>query len=184
MKKQSLKEQISQSIISYSNLFHITLSEEQEKALIKIFTFIKSKDHSFSLTGSAGTGKSMLLKYIIQYLIDNSIPYTIVAPTNKAALIVKQFTHNTNVTTLHSLLGLSPQLDIMSIDYSNLKFNQNLFNSSLPENGVLVIDEGSMINDELYTLLLKAQQDYNFKIYVQGDKAQLRPVNENSISKI
>lgn len=56
--------------------------------------------------------------------------------------------------TLHKLLALSPRLDIFDLDFNNLLF-QSRSSKEIPKNGVVICDEGSMINDDLFDLLIK-----------------------------
>ncbi len=49
----------------------IVLGEQQQEALELIKQFIKSNKKVFSLVGYAGTGKSTMIKQIIDYLEDS-----------------------------------------------------------------------------------------------------------------
>ena len=70
------------------------LNEEQNNALKCVMD-----GHSILLTGSAGTGKSYTIKYIIEYLNNANKKYAITASTGTAAVII-------GGQTLHSFLGL------------------------------------------------------------------------------
>ena len=80
---------------------NLQLGEEQEKALSMVKDFIKGRPSPACLYyGSAGTGKSLLVNYIIEYLESNNISYCLCAPTHKAALVLSRFT-NRDACTLH-----------------------------------------------------------------------------------
>lgn len=83
--------------------------------------------------------------------------------------------------TLHSLLGLRPNLDILDFDASQLSFE---FATNTNWNvDVLLVDECSMINDQLYSTLLDKAEQFKFKIIFSGDEKQLAPVKQSYISR-
>ena len=131
--------------------------------------------------GSAGTGKTTIMKHLIDYLENEGIEYVLVAPTHQAKSILKHSTER-DATTLHSLLKLFPNIEIMNLDLRDLKFNNNALSSeSIPFKGLVICDESSMINDVLFNLLIDKCDKSLSKILFVGDPAQLKPVN--SINK-
>lgn len=160
------------------------LGEEQELALAKIKDFIKlSKNTAFSLTGAAGTGKTLCTKYLIDWLEDEGYMYTLCAPTHKAALVLKQYTDR-DTNTLHRLLALSPNIQILDLDLRELEFVTSKTTNNIPYNGVVLCDEASMINDDLFDLLIEKVEERNTKIIFISDPAQLIPVRQQRKSKV
>lgn len=160
------------------------LGEEQEKALAKIKDFVKnSKEISFSLFGPAGTGKSLMISYVIKYLVDEGYDYALCAPTHKAALVMRTYTGE-DTTTLHSLLALSPKLDIFKLDLRELQFVAGKSTNQIPYHGVVIVDEASMINDDLFDILEEKCSQFNTKVIFLSDKMQLQPVKSKSYSKV
>lgn len=160
----------------------MNLSKDQADALQYSKIFINSKNKLLTISGAAGTGKTWLTKHILDYLSDNYINYYLCAPTHRACLVLQQFT-NEEVMTLHKLLSLSPLIDIFNLDLKDLKFKLT-GKSFFPSNGILIIDEASMINDELYDLLIEKIQLSDLKIIFIGDASQLEPINDYKISKV
>lgn len=160
------------------------LGEEQLQALSLIKDFIKnSNDTAFSLCGSAGTGKTTLEKEIIDYLKEEWIDYSLCAPTHKAALVMRQTT-NEDAITLHKLLSLSPNVEILDLDFRELEFRTSkVVNAIIPES-VVICDEASMINDDLFDLLIKKCYDKKAKIIFLSDSKQLNPVKSRRCSKV
>ena len=160
------------------------LGEEQLQALSLIKDFIKnSKDTAFSLCGSAGTGKTTLEKEIIDYLNDEWIDYSLCAPTHKAALVMRQTTHE-DAITLHKLLSLSPNVEILDLDFRELQFKTSrVVNAILPKS-IIICDEASMINDDLFDLLIQKCKDKQAKIIFLSDSKQLNPVKSRRCSKV
>ena len=160
----------------------IKLGEDQINSLNSIKNFIKSDKLCYSLIGYAGTGKSTLIKEIIDYLEKEWINYILCAPTHKAKVVLERFTNREGVT-LHKLLSLSPNIEILNLDFRELQFsmgNKPLF----PYKGVIICDESSMVNDELFKMLEEKCKQFNCKIIFCGDKAQLRPVNSKTHSRV
>jgi len=165
----------------------IKVNEQQSKALDEIAYFIDSRDRkTHALIGYAGTGKSTVINIINEFIKEAgedipimSVQYT--TPTHRANSVLKSKGLK-NVTTLHSLLGLRPDVKLEEFDPTKPKFGQ----VSKPEmryNGLLIIDESSMINDSLYELLLSVAEQRDTKILFVGDDAQLQPVEQDHRSK-
>lgn len=162
----------------------IILGEEQEKALSLVQNFILNDDSpAFLLCGAAGTGKTATTNELIQWLQRVNIPYTLCAPTHKAALVLSRATEREAIT-IHSLLALSPKLDIFALDFNNLLFHSKTDQTKMCYKGLVICDEASMINDDLYELLLRRCQEFQNKILFLADFKQIQPVNQDSLSKI
>ncbi|KAH3676451.1 hypothetical protein WICPIJ_009107 [Wickerhamomyces pijperi] len=121
----------------------IELSDEQEKVIDLIM-----QGHSVFFTGSAGTGKSILLKTLIQRLLrkypsyDNVEQVAVCAATGLAAL-------NINGMTLHRFAGIGlGHHDVESL-LKRVKANYEA-KMRWQSIRVLIIDEISMIDGELF----------------------------------
>lgn len=156
------------------------LTEEQDLALQKLEDFIYNKDPVICLEGSAGVGKTFVLNEYIQFLDSNDINFVLCAPTHKAKLVMEEVT-GYGATTLHKLLSLAPNIEIFNLDYRDLKFLSTGFDE-VPSKGIIIVDEASMITDELYNLLLDYSKQKNSKLCFIGDLAQLQGVNNGGTS--
>ena len=99
----------------------IILGEEQLNVLNTIYDFISSKEVAITISGYAGTGKSLITRFIIEHLEKKRIRYTLCAPTHAAKVVLERF-NNREGMTLHKLLSLSPNVEIMNLDFNDLKF--------------------------------------------------------------
>ena len=158
------------------------LGEEQKEALLSVFSFINSSDRVFTLCGSAGTGKSTIALLIIKYLQLNNINYRLVAPTHKSKRVLRDMT-NEDVITIHQLLALKPTIDILELDLNDLQFTTSTMTNSVPNNGILIIDECSMINNQLYDFIIDSCNDKNCKVLFLGDIRQIEPVKQRTLAK-
>jgi ATP-dependent exoDNAse (exonuclease V) alpha subunit len=159
------------------------LDETQIKALLKVIEIITKDEFDFvTLSGSAGTGKTQITKLVTRYLEQVSIPYLLATPTNKACGVLSQTTQRDTIT-LHKLLSLKPTINILELDFKDLKFSSNSFSSGIPNNGVLIVDECSMINKELFKFIIDKCEHQNSRILFLGDSLQLYPVKEATLSQ-
>ena len=158
------------------------LNEGQRKAYDDIVDFLsKPGGNTHSLIGYAGTGKTTLLNLVREY-INKELPFDEVmftSPTHRANAVMKLSMPDASVKTLHSLLNLSPQQNLDKYDARTAEFVRQGRGGAKPS--ILVIDESSMINDQLYELITKEFSDS--KVLFVGDDAQLKPVKQAVTSK-
>lgn len=170
-------------------------SEEQNRALQSVQRWLESSDQQvFRLFGYAGTGKTTLAKHLAEGV--GNVLFG--AYTGKAAHVLQK--KGCPARTLHSLayvptsrsrsrlLELKKKLEDMdekdpfyaktkheiTLEEENAKrpmFTLNL-DSDLRETDLLVVDEVSMVNEEMGRDL----ESFGCKILVLGDPAQLPPV--------
>lgn len=145
---------------------NIILTPQQQAAFDNI---IKSLDNgqNYCLQGYAGTGKSTLCRRIVEHYGAKNVVLT--APTHKASNVLQELTSGTS-QTIHSLLKLVPKKGKL-VQTSNKTINT-------PK--VVIIDECSMIDDELLGFI---ERCIDSPILFVGDPAQLPPVaNGQNIS--
>jgi hypothetical protein len=150
----------------------ITLNDEQYEGIKKIRAWLESTDKYFVLAGYAGTGKSTCVKKILDESSRNII---VSAPTHKARKVIESTTHHDG-KTLHALLGLRPDLDLDDFNPNDPQFAP-IASSTINDYGLIVIDEASMINQELFDMILTKTQA-GTQILFMGDPAQIPPVGE------
>lgn len=165
----------------------VNFGEEQLRALSLLEEFTKSDQTTTTLSGSAGTGKTSLVIEYLDYLDDKGIPYILAAPTHKAKLVLEALTGQ-GAFTVHQLLSLQPNLDIFELDFRELDFfsNSDAYNhpNQIPYKGVIIIDEASMINDDLFEFIIDCARKSESKVVWVGDEKQLQPVKSDKLSKV
>lgn len=174
---RSLRSDRSESLKPKGNLPKIFLSKEQRAVL----DIVVHKEKNVFFTGAAGTGKSVLLRRIIQDLRYRYGPdrVAVTASTGLAAC-------NIGGITLHSFAGIGLGKDGVENMVKRLKRDRKrLRRWRLTK--VLVIDEISMIDGDLFDKLdelariLRNQPDMPFggiQIVLTGDFFQLPPVRD------
>jgi len=149
------------------------MNEKQSDAL----ETVKRGEHLF-LTGSAGTGKSFTINKIVDYFEHNKINYGLTALTGCAASLI-------NGQTLHSYLCLGINKNLNEIYNDIKKYNPKF--KALKKLDALIIDEISMMNNELFELInelfkLIKSNDLLFggvQLILVGDFHQLPPIKYN-----
>jgi ATP-dependent exoDNAse (exonuclease V) alpha subunit len=151
----------------------ITFNDEQFEGIKKINHWLKNGNTFFTLAGYAGTGKSTMIKKILD---DYRWGVVVSAPTHKAKKVVMNTTGEDG-QTLHALLGLRPDLDLDNFNPNDPKFNPIAL-AKITDYNFVIIDEASMINQELYDLILDKTKNSRTKVLFMGDPAQIPPVGE------
>lgn len=154
------------------------LTESQQRAYDTLLPFLTGETSARSavLTGVAGTGKSYLTGKIILDLISDGHRVAVAAPTNKAVRVIKEKVEaqagrqvGAHFGSIHSLLGLR----LIEHEDGNQSC-QPLGEPSLAVFDVVVLDECSMVGEQLFNLINEYQE--NARILFVGDPAQLPPV--------
>lgn len=157
----------------------ITPTDEQNEAIHNFFDWFKSfklgySNRSFNIFGPAGSGKTSICKVIIQELQDLNKKVCCCSFTGKAA---RNFTEKTgfDCNTIHSTIYKPVIYQGKVVDW-RLNFND----SAILDSDLILIDEISMVYQDLWNDLLK----YNKPILVFGDPYQLPPVNNELLFTI
>lgn len=168
----------------------IVLGDEQLQALHDIVDIIlynfKNKDflNPINIGGAAGCGKSLCTSFLLEWINTKGFPIRLCAPTHKAALVLKKY-NNYDASTLHSMLALSPKVDILKLDIRELQFlTSDDKKLSIPYDGIVICDEASMVNSDLYDILIEKCSLMGTIIIFCDDYAQLNPVKEEEQSKV
>jgi exodeoxyribonuclease-5 len=152
-----------------------SLTEEQQKAFDKIKGIITDGSGVATLSGYAGTGKTTTLRQIARRLGPEFSEVYMMAPTHKAAEVLGRKTGR-EVSTIHSALGLRPKRDGQG-GYKFVPTGRGRRNFAW--GSLLLVDEGSMVPQQLYDIADEIRDNRNLSIVYSGDPAQLPPVNED-----
>ena len=147
----------------------IELSKMQKEAVESI-----NDNNVCVITGGPGTGKTTIIKAIIELYKKHGMKPVLCAPTGRAA---KRMTETTGeeAKTLHRLLELAG----MSDDIDN--FNTDLLVTPI-DGDIIIVDEASMLDMFLMNYLLKAIYK-GTKLVLVGDIDQLPSVGPGSVLK-
>ena len=148
------------------------LNPEQQRVLDLV-----NRGENVLYTSPAGCGKSVVTKAIEAMLRDKDKHVDLVAPTGLAAL-------NIGGTTIHSYAGWTPDDERKGIRQLEARAQGRWIRTRLRRTNVLIIDEISMVSNELlerlhYVMVAARDNDAPFggvQLVICGDFRQLGPV--------
>lgn len=154
----------------------MTLNDQQQAAIDAMLDFVKTgREDIFCLIGPAGTGKSFTIQHLIE-LLPKNLKVCFTAPTNKAVRVLKTMSERQGLAvkcvTIHSLLGLKIETR------GGKEILTSSGKSSIDNFDLVVIDEISMIDEELLNYLHSAIDMDGVQLIMMGDDAQLPPIGE------
>ncbi len=147
----------------------ITYAPSQRKAIISAL-----QNSVYILTGGPGTGKTTIIRAIIKIYMTLGLKYVLAAPTGRAA---KRMSESTlcEAKTIHRLL----EFEYTDND-DDLNFTRD--ESNPLDSDVVIIDEASMIDANLFFSLLRAIRP-STRLLLIGDANQLPSVGPGNVLK-
>lgn len=150
-------------------MFTLTPKQEEARAKISALAGKKfSRPYVFRLRGYAGTGKTTTLKSLYES-VGNFIS---VAPTGKAVVRIMETTQQP-ASTIHRWL-YSAMVDPSTGELRLVK--KSLEQMDVPPSRLIIIDESSMVSQELWEDLYDVCTALSINIVLVGDGFQLPPV--------
>lgn len=181
----------------------ITLTKSQQIIFDRLLRFVDSdSERIFILKGYAGTGKTTLMRFLINELTKKEKSYLLLASTGRAAKILNNLTGRGNdASTIHSLIY---RFHDFNQDVSRLKenvepsgqlflvFEPVTIDLKTTSETIFIIDEASMVSDvaekditqavfgtgRLLKELLDYDQRPKSKFIFVGDPCQLPPIDQ------
>jgi exodeoxyribonuclease V alpha subunit len=147
----------------YEERSGITLAERQRAAIKSAITA-----KVLVITGGPGTGKTTIVRGILEILVRKGRRILLAAPTGRAAQRLRETTGH-EASTIHRLLEFSPR---------SFGFERN---ADRPlETDLLILDEASMIDTPLAYAILRALRP-ECQLVLVGDMNQLPSVGPGSV---
>ena len=146
----------------------ILLSEKQKEAIKAI-----NDNNVTIITGGPGTGKTTIIKSIIEIYRQKKYKIVLCAPTGRAA---KRMTETTGeeASTLHRLL------EIGKVDEESLFKKENNYQGAPIDGDIIIVDEVSMVDMFIMSYLLDCIY-LGTKLILVGDSDQLPSVGPGSV---
>lgn len=154
----------------------IVLDSHQQKAFDAVwawFVFDSGERQTFSVGGYAGTGKTTLIRHIIDHFQTQGMAVSVAAFTGKAVHVLQG--KGVPASTLHRLL-----YDYVGSEDGEPEFVPKPVGALEEDMDLVIVDEASMVSRDLADVLLEHQ----IPVLWVGDHGQLEPVGGGSISLV
>lgn len=161
---------VDKTIKSLEGKLNIELSEKQKEA-IKII----NENNVTIITGGPGTGKTTIIRTIIEMYEERKKKVVLAAPTGRAAKKMSEATEK-EALTLHRLLGIG------KLDEEGIYTKHSDYKGEPIDADIIVVDEVSMVDMFLMNYLLNCVY-IGTKLILVGDVDQLASVGPGSILK-
>lgn len=169
--------------------FQLTQGQQNGFDILKEFILDqRGKYRKALLEGYAGVGKSTLINLIVEAVRKDNphISFGMTAPTHKAVGVIRKMSllkDQLDFGTIHSFLGLkevqkpnpknkSEYIIVYEPDY------ESKYSKKIDGINVLIVDESSMLGDDLYGHIEQAVEERGIKVLFMGDPLQLPPVGK------
>lgn len=164
-----------------SEITYDQLTSGQKAAVDRVILAVNNKTNEklryVTVRGPAGTGKTTLTKVLLKKLEDMGVDGIILAAPTHAAKKVLTRLAGKEANTIHSILKINP---------SNYEDNQLFEQKGVPDLSkarVLVCDEASMYDKQLFDIIMKTLPSYCVIVGI-GDKSQIRPVDTTGEAQV
>ena len=160
-------EKLDKLILSYEKKNDIEFNKEQKEAIKGAI-----KNNFYIITGGPGTGKTTIIKAIVDILEDtkkiDKKDIALLAPTGRSAKRMAESV-GVNACTIHKFLKWNKETETFGLDEYNKASEK-----------VIIVDESSMIDIFLFSSLLNALR-INVKLLLIGDANQLPSIGPGDI---
>lgn len=163
-------EHIDNALKKIENKSNIELSEKQREAVKSI-----NENNVTIITGGPGTGKTTIIKTIIDLYEERKKKVVLAAPTGRAAKKMTEATER-EASTLHRLLGIG------KLDDEGIYSRHSDYKGEPIDADLIVVDELSMVDMFLMNYLLNCIYQ-GTKLVLVGDIDQLASVGPGSVLK-
>ncbi len=163
---QTINTDVLFEIESFEKRYNIKFAQAQKEAIIGAFN-----NGIEIITGGPGTGKTTIIKCIIEIYENSGMKVLLAAPTGRAAKRMSESTGR-EAKTIHRLLEMGVS------DDENSFFGKG--EGEPLEGDVIIIDEASMIDIMLMNSLLKAIR-LGTRVIIVGDVDQLPSVGPGNV---
>ena len=148
---------------------NIVLSEKQKEAIKAV-----NDNNVCIITGGPGTGKTTIIKFIIELYKNEGKKVVLCAPTGRAAKRMSEATGE-EATTIHRLLALGKMEETLGMERVDYQI-------SPIDSDIIIIDEMSMVDVFLMNYILKGLY-IGTKLVLVGDINQLPSVGPGNVLK-
>jgi len=151
------------------------LTQDQDKAFTRVKSFFKNEDNpAIVIMGSAGTGKTTLMRYIVDYIIDNHVgSIAAVAPTHKARRVLEKMLNIDRFISIPSFTVASILGKMREHTYIGSHKYTSGSKQKMDRFDCFILDEVSMVGDNDLEEIIDYICQYDKKLILVGDHCQI-----------
>lgn len=156
----------------------VTLEMLDEKQREAVEMCLDMTRRCVAVTGEAGSGKTTIIQFVYEQLVDAGYNVAVCAPTGKAAKRIREAT-GIPAQTVHKLLEFTAPTDIdpkTGRPYGKTVPRRDAVDKLTCD--VIIGDEYAMMNRDLHRCVVEAMPTGS-RLLVFGDDQQLPPIEEN-----
>jgi ATP-dependent exoDNAse (exonuclease V) alpha subunit len=144
----------------------------------------KSSDNFISLNGFAGVGKTFVTAKLVKEFLNKGYKILLATPTHKALSVARYMLNAQDIriklSTLHSYLDIQLYENDLDGTKSWKKAKDKKQSDYEKDLDILIVDESSMINNELFGFIEENLSQHKLKsVLFIGDKYQLPPITDS-----
>ena len=153
----------------------IELTKDQNATFIRVKGFFEDHENpAIVIIGSAGTGKTTLLRYIVDHITDNGIGSIVaVAPTHKARRVLEKILNTDRFLPVPSLTVAAILGKIRDHHYIGSHRYTNGSKQKMDRYNYFILDEVSMVGDKDLEEIIEYICHNDKKLILVGDHCQI-----------
>lgn len=97
----------------FNHFKHLNLSQDQKTTLTKLEAFLANPVQVFMLKGYAGSGKTTILKGLVEYLNIVEKDFALMAPTGRAAKVIREKSGQEAYTIHKSIYSYEDMIEVV-----------------------------------------------------------------------
>ncbi|ERL64952.1 AAA family ATPase [Schleiferilactobacillus shenzhenensis] len=154
------EKKLAAAITEFEQDHHVTLDAQQRQ-----FLTTANMRGITVLNGAAGTGKTWIINVFVQIMRDHNKRLTLMAPTGRAAKVLRDYTGH-RASTVHARLGLMPGFEFAAYTRQG---NQDVYGKT----DFVIVDESSMLTTDLAWEIVRSVVYEKRHLIFVGDAFQL-----------
>jgi predicted NAD-dependent protein-ADP-ribosyltransferase YbiA (DUF1768 family) len=166
-------------------------NQGQTAAIDKMTNFLVGQDKTFLLKGRGGTGKTTIVKMVMD---KSNIPHSKILGATVSdearGILADNLPSTIKTKTIASALGLVPDFNSKTGELyfreRNIQeqkdFDARGKSDAIENAELIIIDEASMVGEDIYDILMRKKRP-SAKVIFMGDNAQIPPIMPDGSSK-
>jgi hypothetical protein len=153
----------------------ITLTSCQNRAFERVKQFLSDDENpAIAIVGAAGTGKTTITKYIVDYIADTqNLNIAAVAPTHKARRVMHSMLNKNRFVPIPTLTVASILGKMREMSYIGSHKYSNGSRQKIDAFDCLILDEVSMVSDKDLDAIIEYICEHDKKLIIIGDSCQI-----------